>query len=81
MLPSGKDSLSTTNSLAIKLRKWGFKLDGFWIGLIVALIAIFSFFKRNTKTGSENNQILFVIIGIIAAITSFIGYAFLGWRF
>ncbi|SEN54890.1 hypothetical protein SAMN05192533_1154 [Mesobacillus persicus] len=56
-------------------------MDGFWIGLIVALFAIFSLINRNTKTGSENNPFIFVIISIIAAIIGFIGYAFLGWRY
>ncbi|MRH44003.1 hypothetical protein GH741_15275 [Aquibacillus halophilus] len=58
-------------------------MDGFWIGVLVAGIAIVSIFFRgnNTKKGRRSNNRLFLVVGILAALIGFVGFAFLGWRF
>ncbi|MGP4062484.1 hypothetical protein [Halobacillus sp. H74] len=57
-------------------------MNGFWIGVIVAVIALLSFFLRDSgsKTPSRWRN-TFTYIGIVAATVGIIGYFFLGWRF
>ncbi|WP_161783082.1 hypothetical protein [Pontibacillus yanchengensis] len=52
-------------------------MDGFWIGLVVALIAVMSvLFRKNRRT----NKVIF-LIGLVAAVIGIVAYMFLGWRF
>ena len=57
-------------------------MNGFWIGVTVAVIAILSFFLRDRSSKSPSKwRNTFTYIGIVAAIVGVIGYIFLGWRF
>ncbi|MBM7551344.1 hypothetical protein [Thalassobacillus pellis] len=56
-------------------------MDGFWIGVLAAIIAVISIIsKRNRDSPAKRNKVIFVI-GLAAAFIGVIGYIFLGWRF